>query len=252
MTPSSHSAHLNHSHSPSSSPNTNLLPGEQEWDELYSGAERIWSDNPNAHLAATAAELQPGRALDLGCGEGVDLVWLAERGWTGVGIDISARALARASTVAHSHGVTDQITWVHADARNWFAVNQESFDLISAQFFHLPAGERNDILRAAAEHLREGGTLLIVGHTPPEEGSEHSHAHGPDFFFTADQIVDIINSAAPGAGNGATTQPSGDSMIPARWAVDSATVIPRAVPDPRSAHSADAVVRLRKLPANAA
>lgn len=218
---------------PESRAGRSLLPGELEWDELYSGSERIWSDNPNAHLATTASELPAGNALDLGCGEGIDVIWLAEHGWTGTGIDISNRALERASRIAQDRGVSDRISWIHADAREWFAQTDEEFDLISAQFFHLPAAERNGILRAAADHVRVGGTLLIVGHTPPPEGSEHAHRHGPDFFFTADQIVAIIADGAESTG----------------WAVDSAGIVAREIPDPRSAHSADAVVRLRRLPA---
>lgn len=54
---------------------------EEYWETRYGDADRIWSGNVNLVVAGVAAELEPGSALDLGCGEGGDAVWLAERGW---------------------------------------------------------------------------------------------------------------------------------------------------------------------------
>ncbi|HBR88728.1 MAG TPA: SAM-dependent methyltransferase, partial [Microbacterium sp.] len=48
---------------------------EVEWDDRY-GGERVWSGNPNGALVAEASDLVPGRALDVGTGEGADALWL--------------------------------------------------------------------------------------------------------------------------------------------------------------------------------
>ncbi|MDN3495216.1 methyltransferase domain-containing protein [Planococcus sp. APC 4015] len=77
---------------------------EQYWEHRY--ADRMWSGKPNATMVDIVSRLTPGRALDLGCGEGADTIWLAEHGWDATGIDISPTAVARARQAARAAGVT--------------------------------------------------------------------------------------------------------------------------------------------------
>ena len=57
------------------------------WNERYLSSSRLWSGNPNPQLVAEVADLSPGRALDAGCGEGADAIWLAQQGWDVVATD---------------------------------------------------------------------------------------------------------------------------------------------------------------------
>ncbi|MGO3181153.1 MAG: class I SAM-dependent methyltransferase, partial [Brevibacterium linens] len=67
------------------------------WEERYAEADdAIWSGNPNEALVAVVSEMTPGRVLDVGCGEGADIVWMAENGWDATGIDLSTTAIDRA------------------------------------------------------------------------------------------------------------------------------------------------------------
>ena len=78
---------------------------EQEaWEERYRSKPNIWSGNPNAQLVAEAADLPPGRVLEVGSGEGADALWLAQRGWQVTGVDISTTALQRAAEHAATAG----------------------------------------------------------------------------------------------------------------------------------------------------
>ena len=88
---------------------------QKHWDDRYAEKDQIWSGRVNAQLAAVAEELTPGRALDLGCGEGGDSVWLAEHGWTVVAVDVSQTALQRALGEARRRGVSERITFEHHD-----------------------------------------------------------------------------------------------------------------------------------------
>ena len=57
--------------------------------------------------------LEPGRALDIGCGSGLDAVHLAGRGWQVTAVDFVDKALARARQRAAEEGV--EVQWVQGD-----------------------------------------------------------------------------------------------------------------------------------------
>lgn len=147
------------------------------WEQRYSGTDQSWSGSPNYSLVDVVAGLAPGRALDLGCGEGADAVWLAEQGWDVTGIDISATAVARATAAAAKAGLgDDRVRFVATDLDAWSGDGE--FDLITASFFHSPVPlERTGILRRAAARVAPGGHLLIVSHAAPPPGVEVPAAH---------------------------------------------------------------------------
>lgn len=155
-------AHDHAPHSPESA-FEGAFAGEEFWDSRYRESERIWSGDANAVLAREAAPLAPGRALDLGCGEGGDAVWLARQGWYVTGTDISGVALERAAAHAADAGVADRTAWERHDLAESFPAGE--YDLVSACFLHT-FGEfpRERILRRAAAAVAPGGILLVVGH----------------------------------------------------------------------------------------
>lgn len=146
----------------------------QFWEQHYGRADRIWSGRVNARLIEVASELKPGRALDLGCGEGADAMWLAEHGWQVVAVDVSATALQRATTDARQRNLLDRIDFQHHDLSDSFP--DGIFDLVSAHYLHSPVRlEREAVLRRAAERLTPGGVLLIVDHASTPPWSRHKH-----------------------------------------------------------------------------
>ncbi|MEB3034524.1 class I SAM-dependent methyltransferase [[Mycobacterium] nativiensis] len=159
---------------------------QEFWEEFYGGHEKVWSGRVNAQLADVAADLAPGRALDLGCGEGADAIWLAEDGWQVVAVDVSANALERARAAAERRGVAVRIRFGRHDLSTSFPDGR--FDLVSAQFLHSPVTlDREAVLRRAAEAVTVGGRLLIVDHgaAPPWAG-EHVHEH---HFATVEEVL---------------------------------------------------------------
>jgi SAM-dependent methyltransferase len=74
----------------------------QDWDRRYRGSELVWTAQPNRFVADELGELPPGRALDLGAGEGRNAVRLAERGWRVTAVDFSPVALDKARRLARA------------------------------------------------------------------------------------------------------------------------------------------------------
>lgn len=147
------------------------------WEQHYGERDRIWSGRVNVQFAEVVGDVPPGRALDLGCGEGGDAVWLAERGWDVVAVDISEKALGRAAEAAENRGVADRINFVQLDLSEGFPAGE--FDLISSQFLHSTVHlDREKILKKAAMTLRPGGLLVIVDHgSAPPWASKLDHHH---------------------------------------------------------------------------
>lgn len=147
------------------------------WEQHYGAKDRVWSGRVNVRLAETVEPLPPGCALDLGCGEGADAIWLARHGWQVVGVDVSHTALQRAAEDAAAAGVAERVRFEQHDLAETFPEGR--FDLVSAQFFHSPLDvDRTGALRRAADAVTVGGLLLIVDHgATPEWTWKDGHPH---------------------------------------------------------------------------
>lgn len=146
------------------------------WEERYSGAEKVWSGHPNPQLVAEVSGLVPGTALDVGCGEGGDVIWLARQGWRVTGADFSANGLARAARHADEAGVADSTDWWQVDART-FAAGGRSYDLVTTHFLQPPDGGMVEVTARLSEAVAPGGHLLVVGHAPSEVFTQLTASH---------------------------------------------------------------------------
>ena len=162
------------------------------WDRRYEGRDLVWTAEPNRFLVAETETLAPGRAIDLACGEGRNAVWLAEHGWQAVGADFSEVGLQKARELANARGVS--VEWVAADLLE-YRPEPQAFDLVLVFYLQVPAGERQPILRAAADAVAPAGTFLLVAH----DSTNLQHGHGgppnPAVLYTADDVVDDLDGA---------------------------------------------------------
>jgi 2-polyprenyl-3-methyl-5-hydroxy-6-metoxy-1,4-benzoquinol methylase len=195
---------------------------QEFWEQFYGEREQVWSGHPNDVLVEEVKGMTPGTALDLGCGEGADSIWLAQQGWRVTGTDISQVALERAATHADDAGVADRITWARHDFTR--SIPTGPFDLVSAHFLHSPVDDPRDAaLRAAAAAVAPGGTLLVVSH-------EAVPWHPEVEFPTAQEVLDSL------------------ALEPAAWTVERLDSRPRRAtrPDGTEVDVRDSVVRLRR------
>jgi SAM-dependent methyltransferase len=148
------------------------------WDQHWQG-DRVGSvvgmddSQPNPHLVREVGILEPGTALDAGCGAGAEAIWLASRGWQVTGADIAARALSHAAERAAASGVADRVRWVQADLSTWEP--GATYDLVMTHYAH-PEMPQLEFYDRVASWVAPGGTLLIVGHL--HHGHGHDHDHG--------------------------------------------------------------------------
>jgi SAM-dependent methyltransferase len=132
------------------------------WDERYRASELVWGAAPNRWVEREVAELRPGNALDLACGEGRNAIWLARQSWRVTAVDFSAVAIGKAKQLEARELEKPSIAWVVADATAFRA--REAVDLALLCYLQLPAGERRAAVRHAAQALAPGGVLLVVAH----------------------------------------------------------------------------------------
>jgi SAM-dependent methyltransferase len=199
--------HTGHHHAgPDATLDVARLFTQEFWDARYSSSDQIWSGSPNQGFVEHVSDLEPGTALDVGCGEGADAIWLASRGWRVTAVDVSPVALERAAARASEAGleIAGRISWQQADLLSWDPAPAR-FDLVSAQFVHLPHAERDALNRRLAAAVRPGGTLLIVGHHPSDLETTIGRWNLPGLLFTSEEVAatldpddwEIVAVAAP-------------------------------------------------------
>ena len=170
---------------------------QEFWDDRYGGSGHVWSGNPNPQLLAYGSRLTPGSALDVGCGEGADAIWLAARGWIVTGVDISPVGLERAAAhaAAASEAIAARIEWCRADL---FADDFEpfgAFDLVSSHYLHLPPAVRERAIGRLASAVLPGGSLLVVQHHPLDLEVPGLRPNLPELFCTAANLADLLDPA---------------------------------------------------------
>ncbi|MCQ1946083.1 bifunctional 2-polyprenyl-6-hydroxyphenol methylase/3-demethylubiquinol 3-O-methyltransferase UbiG [Arthrobacter sp. zg-Y1116] len=167
---------------------------EQHWHEAPDTAPAGGHQPPaNPYVARLAAELPAGTPLDAGCGTGAEALELAAHGWTVVGADVSASALAAASRRAEAQTLSGSVDWIEADLVSWEPGRR--FDLVTTNYAH-PAMPQLTFYTRVAEWVAPGGTLLIVGHAHDDEATT-AHGHHPpaDTVVTAEAIRALLDPA---------------------------------------------------------
>ena len=197
------------------------------WDGRWSEALEQHGDAiarmpPSRYLAEVAEGLEPGRALDAGCGHGAETLWLARHGWQVTAVDFSETALAHARSTAEALGLAERIEWVAADLGTWTPPG-DGYDLVVSLYVHV-AGEVEELVERLATGVAPGGTLLLAGHLPIDPTTGEPSA-------AAGQVQVTVEAAT-------------SALDPRAWELVVAEDRPRAA----AGTGADAVIRARRRP----
>lgn len=195
----------------------------QHWDEMYRGRDQTFSGRPNPVLVTETAGMPAGRALDVGCGEGADALWLARRGWQVTAVDISEIALNRAAAAAT--GTHGRVAWTRADPITT-PPPSGAFDLVSLHYFPLRRRPGHTALNGLLNAVAPGGTLLFTTHA--RAGLTPSDGFDPADYYQSDDIAQLLDPS---------------------WNVLINHTRPRAAPSPAGTHHThDTVLRAVRLP----
>nr|WP_042177647.1 class I SAM-dependent methyltransferase [Kibdelosporangium sp. MJ126-NF4]CEL12734.1 Thioredoxin reductase [Kibdelosporangium sp. MJ126-NF4]CTQ93494.1 Thioredoxin reductase (EC 1.8.1.9) [Kibdelosporangium sp. MJ126-NF4] len=162
-----------------------VVMDEKFWDELYLEKE-MWSGNPNPQLVAEVSDLKPGTALDVGCGEGADAIWLHERGWQVTAVDVSSVALDRARQRS------SEVEWLHLNLAKQAAPG--TYDLVTAHYVHFhPVSDMRVLQQRLVDAVAPGGTLLLVGHDQSEiDEADLDRPDNAELFYTAESTASLV------------------------------------------------------------
>lgn len=196
----------------------------QFWDDRYRSRDQVFSGTPNGVLVTEVADLPPGHALDVGCAEGADALWLARRGWQVTAVDISRVALQRAA--ATGADLAGRVAWTHGDVTTT-PPPAGAFNLVSAQYFPLPHQPDLAALRGLLDAVAPGGTLLVASHDPVDLSPRQEHGFDPGDYYQPDDIARLLDR---------------------NWTVLINEARPRTAPAPAGTHHThDTVLRAQRL-----
>jgi SAM-dependent methyltransferase len=182
---------MTHEHEPGHGHSEAAMFTREFWDERYAGSTRVWSGKPNQRLVEQVTGLPPGRAVDVGCGEGADAVWLAQQGWEVTGVDVSQVALDRAAGHAADEGVAARTSWSRVDVVGGGSL-PGGMDLVAAHYLHPPLNLFATTFATLLEAVGTGGTLLVVGHHPADAGTGLRNPALAHLLFGPEQLVALL------------------------------------------------------------
>lgn len=127
----------------------------ERWNQILTSQKPAFNTQPNAFLVRMVQGRKPGRALDVGMGQGRNAVFLATQGWNVTGFDPADRAVAAANQAAQARGVklTTQIV-----GSETFDFGRNQWDLVVLSYVSF-----RDELQKIIDSLAPGGMVVVEG-----------------------------------------------------------------------------------------
>ena len=165
----------------------------EDWNRRYAGVDSLWSAKPNRFLVAEVSDLDPGRALDLACGEGQNAIWLAGLGWQVTAVDYADVAVAKGIERATDAGVTVEF---HVRDLLDYRPEARAFDLVLILYLHMSSDGRRLVLERAADAVAPGGALVLIGHDLLNLTEGVGGPSDADLLFTPDEVASELPGLA--------------------------------------------------------
>jgi SAM-dependent methyltransferase len=123
------------------------------WNRFFTIEKATFNTEPNAFLVSVVEGRKPGKALDVGMGEGRNALYLAKLGWDVTGFDPADQAVA----LAHERAAAAKVKLTTVIALDTdFDFGRDQWDLILYSWMH-PRGSA----KQAVDSLRPGGIVVV-------------------------------------------------------------------------------------------
>lgn len=142
------------------------------WDLMYLFKKTPWDTGitpPEIVAVIEGGRVKPGRAFDLGCGTGTNAIYLAQRGFDVIGLDVSRRAIGLARRKARSSNVANKVRFERGDVtlmRRWAISNSIDFAFDIGCFHNLEVEARQRYVSGLTAVLKPGAIYMLYAFEP--------------------------------------------------------------------------------------
>jgi len=152
----------------------------ESWDALFRSPNYVFGTDPNQVLKDNLHLLPKGKALVLPMEEGRNAVYLAQNGFSVVGVDFSTVAISKAKRMAREKKVL--VTAVNADLTQ-YEIEPDSYQVIVDIDFHHPK-----LIGQIKKGLKKGGLVVYEGVTVDQPKLSRGKPYRRDTLLKAGEL----------------------------------------------------------------
>lgn len=156
------------------------------WDERYSSNEYVYGTDPNEFFKQQIENIQPGKLLLPGEGEGRNAVYAAKLGWMVDAFDQSINAQAKALKLAESNEVNFNYSVV--DLRK-FVPSENYYNAAAIIFVHFDSEERSIFHHKIIDSLKPGGKLILESFSKNQFGKNSGGPQTLEMLYSLDDVM---------------------------------------------------------------
>ncbi len=162
----------------------------QFWNERFAAEAYVYGTEPNEFLREQLAQLQPGKILFPGEGEGRNAVFAAQMGWDVSAFDSSVEGQKKAERLANQKGVAIDYQLASYEEANY---PDNSFDALVLIYTHIPAELRQKYHQKFVKYLKPGGKLILEGFSKEQINNNTGGPKNIDMLWSKDELSNDFN-----------------------------------------------------------
>lgn len=160
------------------------------WDDRFESETYVYGELPNRYLKLSLDQLNPGKILFPGEGEGRNAVYAAQINWDVFAFDSSIEGKKKAKRLASVRN-----TSIDYQLSSYLDYNtDERFDAIGLFFTHMPMEMRSTVHNKYVELLKPGGQLILQGFRKEQFGLNSGGPKDLDMLFSKEELESDFNN----------------------------------------------------------